>query len=99
MPFRFCISDTTSGSGILCPALGRVTNADINVACYNPGCQVSYTCQAGTEHVRGDLVRTCSTWGSWSGVPPVCQGKLHLFFRGGGGTGLGTDYCVSMHYL
>ena len=44
---------------------------------------VTYTCQAGYQHVGGDLVRTCQADGTLSGVAPTCEGGgcLFMFLR------------------
>jgi len=40
---------------------------------------VTYTCQAGYQHVGGDLVRTCQADGTLSGVAPTCEGRVVFF--------------------
>ena len=41
---------------------------------------VTYTCNPGYTHVSGDLTRNCQPDGTWSGIPPVCQGRLISLF-------------------
>ena len=36
---------------------------------------VQYTCNTGYSHFSGDLVRTCTAAGLWSGSAPFCRSK------------------------
>ena len=54
-----------------CETLNPVSGASNTTA--RGGRQITYTCDTGYRHTAGDLVRNCSTNGTWDGTAPTCQ--------------------------
>lgn len=63
----------------LCPHINTTTlNTEILQHDNTPGGSVLYACSPGYRHVSGDLIQRCLKDGSWSGTPPLCEGKYCL---------------------
>ena len=73
-------SSTTQAYGIYvslhyagqCPELDDPTNGMVEWDTLAPRGVANYTCDPGFILV-GDPTRICSSDGTWSGVPPVCE--------------------------
>ena len=82
---------------LLAPANGRVTWTGLTA-----GHTSTYTCDSGSQLV-GQVTRTCSKNGEWSGNPPACKSKYALFlcvlFAGGCSPFSAADLVVSNYFL
>ena len=52
-----------------------VVNGEIEFTTTTVGSKAIYSCEAGRHHI-GEVVLECLDSGEWSGVPPLCLGKL-----------------------
>ena len=67
----------------MCPVLVNPANAAVQ----HPngvefGSTATYTCDPGFEVSSGDLERTCSSDGTWSGTEPLCEGECAELYSG-----------------
>lgn len=60
-----------------CPKLEKIPGGKIIVSGQSPGSFAKYTCT--DKHLNGVPLRTCLDTGEWSGIGPVCQGKIICF--------------------
>lgn len=59
---------------------GGVVHATYTMTGLTGGDIVTYVCDSGYMYTDGNLVRSCQTFGTWNGVPPVCSGILFYSF-------------------
>ena len=59
-----------------CPDLQAPSNGDVFVTGFIYTSTATYSCDNAYILV-GESVRTCQADGSWSGIPPYCQGTCH----------------------
>ena len=73
--YLYLLVDFFTFVAVQCYAVGFVENAEYTVSCYHYSCSITYQCASGYVHMHGQLTRTCTAEGYWSGIPPICQGK------------------------
>ena len=56
------------------PALADPTNGQVSIVTNTIGSTATYTCDTGYG-VNGATTDTCGADGSWSAVPPTCDGE------------------------
>ena len=63
---------------VTCASPASVINASMTPvqATYEYTDTITYTCATGYQRTSGDLSRSCSASGIWSGSEPVCTRKL-----------------------
>ena len=71
----FLISDIT------CKTPGDITNGQKTVTGTTYGSTVTYTCDPGYAREFGDMTRTCSETGRWTGLTPSCAGIYLVHFK------------------
>ena len=62
---------------VICGRLYNPMNGRVNFGSVAPGSKALYTCDRGYL-LFGQSLHTCQVNGLWSGVTPVCKGKLIL---------------------
>jgi hypothetical protein len=65
---------------LTCPET-NISNAEILYLNTSLGGLVNYSCNTGSRHEKGDLLRMCVNGGSWSGEKPVCKSKIYASVR------------------
>lgn len=61
---------------ITCKPPEDIPNGSKTVTGATFGSTVTYTCDMGYGREFGDMTRTCSETGRWTGLTPSCKGKL-----------------------
>ena len=66
--------------GITCAAVDIANSSkdpDENV--YDFDTEVTYSCDAGFEHISGELSRKCEAIDKWTGTAPTCGSKFYMY--------------------
>ena len=67
--------------GITCAAVDVAYSSKVpNLDVYDYNTVVTYSCDAGFEHISGDLSRRCEAINTWTGTAPTCGSKFILVF-------------------
>ena len=61
-------------SVVNCTSLINPPNANVQLNGVSYQSIAVYTCNIGYMRTQGDMLRTCSAAGTWSGSEPVCSG-------------------------
>jgi len=63
---------------VSCGLADKTTNADIKYDGDGFGKIARYSCRVGYFMASGNSFKTCTGGGTWSGITPQCQRKLHF---------------------